>query len=270
MLRSIFDLPSMIITKSSLNDMLRHSREKYKSNKPFPHIIYDTFLPGDLAEKIYCEFPDLSKENKRVTFRDHLQNKLASQGNDLFVGRDASLSFINFMNSSFFLEFLNELTEITEQLIPDVYLNGGGFHQTIKGGFLKLHTDFAFHPATNLDRRINAILYLNKEWKEEYGGDLELWSHDMSASIKIKPIFNRLVIFETNDYTLHGHPDPLRCPEHISRNSIALYYYSNGRPACERNQNIDNSNTNFFLKSKIERLFNPVKEVYYRLIKRIP
>src|SRR5256885_1536621 len=72
------------------------------------------------------------------------------------------------------------------------------------------------------------------EWKEEFGGHLELWARDMSHSEKrVLPVFNRCVIFSTTDYSYHGHPDPLNCPEDRARKSLALYYYTNGRPPEE-------------------------------------
>ncbi len=42
-----------------------------------------------------------------------------------------------------------------------------------------------------------------------------------------------MVIFSTTDFSNHGHPEPLKCPNEISRKSIALYYFSSGRPKEE-------------------------------------
>jgi hypothetical protein len=85
-----------------------------------------------------------------------------------------------------------------------------------------------------LDRRLNVLVYLNKDWKEEYGGHFELWNDKMDTCVKkILPKFNTLALFSTNHISYHGHPDPLNCPEHMSRKSLALYYYTNGRPQHE-------------------------------------
>jgi hypothetical protein len=87
---------------------------------------------------------------------------------------------------------------------------------------------------TQGDRRLNLLLYLNKDWHEEYGGNLELWNRNMSkCEARVLPVFNRVMIFGTTDFTYHGHPDPLNCPEGMTRKSMALYYFSNGRPADE-------------------------------------
>ena len=130
---------------------------------------------------------------------------------------------------------LEKLTSIKEKLKIDSELNGGGLHEIKKGGVLKIHTDFNRHPTLDLDRRVNVLIYLNKNWKEEYGGQLELWDKDMKkCKKKIVPIFNKMVIFSTNDFSNHGHPNPVTCHDNHSRKSIALYYYSNGRPNSEK------------------------------------
>ena len=149
---------------------------------------------------------------------------------------DNTRALLYYLNSSTFITFVEKLTSI-EGLIPDPHFAGGGLHRIQKGGLLKLHVDFNKHSRLNLDRRLNILIYLNKDWKEEYGGYLELWDKDMTrCEKKILPIFNRCVIFSTNDFSYHGHPDPLNCPEDRSRQSLALYYYSNGRPAHEVSQ----------------------------------
>ena len=125
-------------------------------------------------------------------------------------------------------------------------MNGGGLHEIKRGGVLKIHTDFNKHPYKNIDRRINVLIYLNKQWKKNYGGNLELWNKSMKkCEKKIAPNFNTMVIFSTNDFTNHGHPNPLKCPETISRKSIATYYFSKGRPLKEILKVRKKNTTNF-------------------------
>jgi Rps23 Pro-64 3,4-dihydroxylase Tpa1-like proline 4-hydroxylase len=142
--------------------------------------------------------------------------------------------FLVAMNSPSMLDFLEKLTGI-DGLIPDPYFGGGGLHQIVRGGFLKIHTDFNWHPKLKLDRRLNLLVYLNKDWREDYGGHLELWDRALKRAEKsILPVFNRTVVFSTTDFSYHGHPRPLRCPDSTTRKSISLYYYSNGRPEEEK------------------------------------
>jgi hypothetical protein len=137
------------------------------------------------------------------------------------------------LNSAAFMNFLEELTGISG-LIPDPHLVGGGLHQIRRGGLLGIHSDFNIHKHLKLNRRPNALIFPNKDWKEEWGGHIELWNREMTTRVqKYLPVFNRCVIFTTTDFSYHGHPDPLNCPEERTRKSLALYYYTNGRPPHE-------------------------------------
>ena len=139
--------------------------------------------------------------------------------------------FLYALNSASFLKFLEELTGI-DGLLGDPQFEGGGLHQIPAGGKLAIHVDFNRHSYYGLDRRLNLLVYLNKNWKEEYGGHFELWDRDMKQMMtKVAPLFNRIVIFTTSHISFHGHPDPLNCPSNVTRKSLALYYYTVGEVA---------------------------------------
>src|SRR3712207_1690584 len=140
------------------------------------------------------------------------------------------------LNSATFIDFLERLTGI-DGLIPDPHFEGGGLHQIEPGGHLKVHADFNRHPRMDLERRLNVLIYLNRDWKDEYGGAFELWNEDMTeCAERVMPYFNRCVVFSTTSTSYHGHPEPLACPEGMTRKSVALYYYSKDRPASERSE----------------------------------
>jgi hypothetical protein len=141
----------------------------------------------------------------------------------------AARRLFHFFNSQPVLEFLEGLTSI-QALIPDPYFLGGGFHETARGGKLGIHADFRVNEQLHLHRRLNLIIYLNDAWDESYGGNLELWSRDMSSKQReVAPLFNRCVIFNTDATSYHGHPNPLATPDGVFRRSIALYYYTASR-----------------------------------------
>ena len=202
----------------------------YAEAEPFPHIVLDSLFPEEMAEGILNEFPTPQEIQWRR--HQHAHSKKLATENEVQLG-PFTRQVIYQLNSAVFIHFLETLTGI-DGLIPDPHLWGGGLHQIERGGFLGIHADFNRHPKLKLDRRLNLLLYLNKNWKEEYGGHLQLWSRDMKrCGQKLLPVFNRCVIFSTTDFSFHGHPDSLTCPEGESRKSLALYYYSNGRPAEE-------------------------------------
>ena len=181
------------------------------------------------------------------------------------------------------MHFIQLLTGINETLLGDPYFVGGGLHQIKRGGCLKIHADFNKHELTGLDRRVNILIYLNKNWKNDYGGHLELWDRDMKLCVKrILPEFNTVVIFNTTNYTYHGHPDSLNCPEGMSRKSLALYYFSNGRPQTEINPDLPVHGTIFreragnindeseFSKNRMRsRILNLIPRFLYTSIKRL-
>lgn len=213
-----------------LQNLALQHREEYAAAQPFPHIVIDNFLPEWVLEEILEEFPK-PKSIDWQKFENSAEKKLASKG-ETQMGEKTRLLLYQ-LNSSTFINFLEKLTGI-DGLIPDPHFVGGGLHQIERGGFLKMHVDFNKHGQLKLDRRLNLLIYLNKNWQEEYGGYLELWDSQMTrCEKKILPIFNRCVVFSTTDFSYHGHPEPLTCPEGQTRKSLALYYYSNGRPAHE-------------------------------------
>ena len=217
-----------LIAPERLQLLAEQYRGEYAAADPYPHIVIDDFLPRTVLEPVLAEIPRPG-EIGWIEFDDARGKKLAAETQ--FGSTTRALLYQ--LNSSIFLDFLELLTGI-RGLIPDPHFWGGGVHQIVRGGFLKVHADFNRHPRLKLDRRLNLLLYLNPDWQEEWGGHLELWDRDMSACRKrILPIFGRCVVFGTTDFTNHGHPDPLNCPEGTTRKSLALYYYSNGRPRGE-------------------------------------
>jgi hypothetical protein len=206
-------------------------RPGYSAADPYPHAVLDDFLPAGVCERLLQEFPKPDRI-AWLRFERHHSKKLATKGDGQFGGYTRDL--LREFNGAAFLEFLETLTGITG-LIPDPYFEGGGLHQIEPGGYLKVHADFNWHRKLSLDRRINVIVYLNKDWREEYNGHLELWDRTMARCVrKVVPVLNRCVVFSTTSTSYHGHPEKLACPVGWTRKSLALYYYSNGRPAEER------------------------------------
>ncbi len=206
------------------------ARQRYLEAKPFPHIVFDNFFEPEILDRVLEEFPKPGAIRWQQ-FNTGQEIKLASAAETSFGPVTRLLMY--HLNSMTFLEFLSDVTGIPN-LIPDPGFEGGGLHQILPGGKLGVHADFNKHRTFGLDRRLNMLVYLNKDWREEYGGHLQLWDRDMTqCHAKVLPLFNRVMIFGTTDFSYHGHPDPLTCPEGMSRKSLALYYFSNGRPAEE-------------------------------------
>jgi hypothetical protein len=86
------------------------------------------------------------------------------------------------------------------------------------------------HKRLPLERRINVLVYLNRDWQHDWGGQLELHSNDELTNpahkeVQIEPIFNRTVIFSTPN-ALHGHRRPVACPPNRARLLFSCFYFT--------------------------------------------
>jgi len=207
----------------------------YKENKPFPHIVIDNFMPLTTAQLISNEYPQVRNQSSAFKFHNHQYVSRYFLEDTREFSHHLKL-FAAAISTRSFLLFLETLTGI-KALIPDPYFMGGGAMMTGNGGFLDIHVDFNWHQKIQAWRRCNALFYLTKDWKSEYGGNLELWSTDGKSKIKeVEPLFNRVVIFDTTSESFHGQPNKINTPEDVYRNVFSAFYY-----ASEKNEKIDST-----------------------------
>lgn len=194
---------------------------RYQNASPFPHIVVDDFLPADLLRRVTAEFP----QRHAPEFDDAYSQLKASYRLDA-IASDFIGNLLLALNTAPMIGFLEAMTGI-KGLVPDPFFEGAGLHETARGGHLSVHADFNYHKKLRLRRRINIIIFLNEDWQQDWGGELELWDKAMTRKeVGALPILGRMVTFNTESDTYHGHPDPLNCPPEFFRRSIALYYYT--------------------------------------------
>jgi Rps23 Pro-64 3,4-dihydroxylase Tpa1-like proline 4-hydroxylase len=231
-------------------DLSKQLSNQYQEAQPFPHIVIDKFLPETILDRALDEFN--KNENwwyDKVKWTEPYQvNKFywphdIETANNMPNDLPTISALVNYLNSPVMLKYLEELTGI-DNLIGDELLMGGGLHKITSGGKLAIHKDYNVHPMKKMYRRLNLLIYLNKDWKTEWEGNLELWYKDhIKLEVSVEPLFNRAVIFTISEESLHGHPVPLNTPENVSRNSIALYYFTEVNPS-------DNEHSVVFYDSK--------------------
>lgn len=209
-------------------------RTQFRSAQPFRHLVIDDFLAQPFVDALLAEFPAFERGNARA--------EDGSLGNKSTVERIRELgpaysTLDDLIQDRAFLDLIGQLTGI-DDLLYDPWYFGGGTHENRHGQDLDAHVDFNRHPAERWHRRLNLIVYLNHRWQDDWGGSLQLHSDpraDDNRITTITPLFNRAVIFETTEWSWHAFP-PIQLPESergISRKSIALYFYTEDRPAEE-------------------------------------
>jgi Rps23 Pro-64 3,4-dihydroxylase Tpa1-like proline 4-hydroxylase len=216
------DPETLYISPKKAAELGRTFAAKYQSGSPYHHIAIDDFLPMEVAWKVREEALLVGEKGpENSSPQEHLKS---SYNPDELP--DYTRLVFTALNSQSFIRFLEEMTGI-EGLIPDPYFKGGGIHRTNNGGYLGIHADFNHHKQMNLERRLNVLIYLNPDWKPEYGGAFEIWTDDMKKRVaSYPPIMNRMCCFSTSSTSMHGNPEPVNHPEGKPRISIALYYYT--------------------------------------------
>jgi hypothetical protein len=210
-------------------------RREFQEARPFRHVAIDDFLDAQACEALLRDFPAF--DPKRAV------NELGQVGRKAVVERVSGVSpfyraFYDYINSPPFLKAMSELTGIPD-LIADDTLFGGGTHENMSGQGLDVHVDFNIDERRMLHRRVNILVYLNKEWEEAWGGSIELHSNPRKPETdEVKsflPLFNRALVFETNEHSWHGFPRIVLPPENalLSRKSFSIYLYTKDRPADE-------------------------------------
>jgi hypothetical protein len=185
---------------------------------PFPHIILDDFWPDEWLQKVLDEVPD----NNVSLWRRFTARTEAGKG-------EMSDPSLWGPTTKVLYERLSDLApQFAEAFdMPKLYLRpvGGGYHSTGPGGRLAVHTDF--NQLDDMYRRLNVLVFLNRGWRREYGGTLELHGADGKVT-EVLPTFNRTIVFATSDTSWHGHPTPV-ADGHVRR-SFAAYYFSKQAP----------------------------------------
>ena len=226
-----------------VSDLLHHDirtrasglAQKFAAAKPFRHVVVDDFLRPDIVGTLIEQFPSFDPR-KAV-------NELGEIGRKAVVSRIAGIgpaykSLDRLIQDETFLRLIGQIAGIADLVYDPEYV-GGGTHENLDGQDLDVHVDFNYHPGRRLHRRLNLILFLNPEWHEAWGGCLELhndpWTPEANYVSTIVPIANRAVLFETTERSWHGFSQIRLPPDrlHLSRKSVAVYYYTAKRSAEE-------------------------------------
>ena len=203
---------------------VQNLQQEFQQGVPYKHLVMDNFLRESIAENLYDNFPSIELLDKHYKGL----NEKKSEGANFSQFHSSFSEIKTEIMSPEFCQWIAEVTQIPDVFVTDDKL-GTGLHQGGNGSFLDIHIDFNIHAEKNVHRRLNLLIYMNKDWLPEYGGDLEMWDANMTkCEKKVAPLFNRVVIFETSEISYHGY-SKITVPEHINRKSIYSYFYTDIR-----------------------------------------
>ena len=241
------------------------------ANQPVPHFCIDNFLQPDFAERVYSEYPSLDFAKKHGRGFDAVNEKGKIQVTDSSLFPPAIKQLHEALSDPGWLEALGYAMNIPN-LVADPKLIGGGLHVTGPQGHLDVHVDFNYIEDRQLHRRLNILIYMNKDWQDDWGGFFELWDKDVTKRMQaFAPRFNRCCVFETNEISFHG-VTAVTCPPGQMRRSFAAYYYTKEAPAHWTGQShstIFKARPNEKLKGSVLMPMEKAKRSFKRTLERV-
>ena len=237
-----------------LHDQADQLAARFRERDPFRHVVIDDFFAADDCAQLLTQFPAFERGNAR--------NEDGGIGNKSTIEKIRGLgpafsALDDLVQSSEFLALIGRITGIPD-LLYDPWYFGGGTHENRNGQDLDAHVDFNRHPVERWHRRLNLIVYLNHEWEDAWGGSLELHTDPRSPDDRITtitPLYNRAVIFETTEWSWHAFPR-IALPadrQHLTRKSVALYFYTKERPADE----LADTHSTIYVDQPLPKRFQP-------------
>ena len=245
--RSMLDELMEALSSERLTRIAETYKNDYAKNPPFPHIAIDGIFPDSVLQELLRENPESWVDPETRCIRDDrarcvkFHKTIDAKGKSLMTNEDGlgpiTTIVFTLMKSSNFVQFLQKLTGINH-LIPDPNNDGSGIQYSVRGGHLGIHADFNQNRDLKLHRRVNAFIHLNPDWKEEYGGHLELWNRNLTrCENRIITGLGRFVAFTSNDFSYHGFPVPIAAPEGKQCQTCQTHNDIDLRPVCKTNHN---------------------------------
>jgi Rps23 Pro-64 3,4-dihydroxylase Tpa1-like proline 4-hydroxylase len=202
------------------------------------HFALDNFLPTEIAENIYANFPKPKQMRLLHSYGElKLKYSYVKHGSTLLQ----NLHFA--IQDPKVIAVIEEITGIKNQ-VPDRSRLAGGISTLLKGHYINPHLDNSHDVNKKLYRTVNLLYYVSPNWKIENGGNYELWDEAVENCIIVPSFFNRLVVMETNRRSWHA-VNRVVCDS--ARCCIFNYFFSEQSPEDED-----------YFHSASSLLFNPL------------
>jgi hypothetical protein len=196
----------------------------YKTGKPYENVVIPNFFKEEYAQKLYANFPD--PDDTWFRYENPFEGKYLKPTIEDGIIKDT----IDELYSDKLLAIMSQITGI-DKLESDPHLNAGGLHAYTRNDMSGIHLDYTIHPITGKERRTSLMIYLSKDWQNEWGGSLSMWDENLDKRTPINcGLWNQAILFRTNGLAYHGFPEPIKCPEGQWRKVIGIYYMTDPTP----------------------------------------
>jgi len=244
-----------------INEESVQLKQQFFNKHPFKvarHFALDKLLPQELAEKIYAEFAPL-KQMRTLNSSGECKLKFMQLKNTSPLLQDLTFA----IQDPKVVAAIEQITEIKDQQ-PDPKPAAGGVTMMPKGGFINPHLDNSHDVAKNLYRTVNLLYYVSPDWKEENGGNFELWDELVERAIVVPSLFNRLVVMETTPTSWHA-VNPVRCES--PRSCVFNYFFSEKSP--KQHEYFHMTSFNARPEQKIRRVIVSAKRAIFNSVGKL-
>jgi len=163
-------------------------RLNYLTSEPFPHLVIKNICDEDKLNLMLDQMPELTNKSRDYLFAGNKFEK-----SHYYELGELFLELYEDLRSEKMNQFLSFLSG--KKTFVDPNNHGGGLHQGKSNSFLDMHLDYNYHPLNSKWwREMNLLLYLNKNWKSQYGGQLKLRDLRTDETSEIDVDFNNVVI----------------------------------------------------------------------------
>ena len=191
---------------------------RWAASGPIRHLAVDALLPEEDARAIAAAFPP---EDQLVLHRSIREFKYIGVQMDSYDPLIEEVTYA-FQEPSV-VEAVGRITALPE-LLPDAQLYAGGVSSMVTGHYLHPHLDNSHDAERRRWRALNLLYYVTPGRHADQGGNLELWPQGTGRGrVSIPSDFNRLVIMETHNRSLHSVSPLVSGPP---RRCVSNYYFS--------------------------------------------
>ncbi len=194
---------------------------QWKATAPIRHFLVDDLLPAEEVRSLARQFPDPATLMLRSSLREHKRVGIDVKRYAPIIGE-----YLFAFQEPAVVQAVEAVTGLAG-LEADPTLYASGISVMGKGDFLEPHLDNSHDGDGRRYRALNILFYVSPDWREENGGNLELWDPAVRRAQTLVSKFNRLVVMETHQTNWHSvnrvQADQPRC-------CVSNYYFSIASP----------------------------------------
>ena len=196
--------------------------KKFIDSGSVKYVAIENFFTEEWANKLHDDFPlPGTTDAPWKKFDDPVEKRFIMWNIEQIP---SIVDTIKSVHSSTFINIVEKITGFEDIIIDPCYKHATGIAAYPRDGKLSIHLDVNINMESRAQRVCNLLVYLNKDWKDEYNGNLQVGDTPYTCKDIVAPHWNTAIIMENSPVSYHGLPKRLKCPDGYFRKNLAIYY----------------------------------------------